>query len=321
MSLMDLLDKFKNVRILVIGDLMIDKYLIGDVNRISPEAPVPVVKLKFTKLIAGGAANVAANIVGLNGMPYLLGVIGDDAEGELLLGILEKSGISSKHVVKIKDRQTTVKNRVLAHNQQIARIDQEENGPISQKDEGKIWLVIKKIMGAVDAVVISDYQKGLLSKNLIARLIKFSKENNKVVLVDPKGKDYSKYSGANLLTPNKFEVEEVSRANGISDEMLETAGKRLKKNLKLDALLITRGEEGMTLFETRKKTLHLKALARHVYDVTGAGDTVIATLAMAIGAGASYPVASAIANTAAGLVVEEVGTCIIKINNLKKNLK
>lgn len=314
---MNLLDKFDKVKILVIGDVMIDRYLIGNVNRISPEAPVPVVKLKKTNLIAGGAANVAANIAGLKGTPFLIGITGDDLEGKLLPGILESAGISSKYIFKIKNRQTTVKTRILAHNQQVARIDQEEVEVISQRDEEKIWKVVERVLDDVETVVISDYQKGFLTKTLLARLIMSARLKGKTILVDPKGRDYSKYTGATALTPNKFEVAEVFGLNESNQELLE-AGKKLKKNLKLEALLITRGEEGMTLLETGRKPLHLNALARHVYDVTGAGDTVIAALAMALGAGADFPEAAEIANNAAGLVVEEVGTCIIKLENLKK---
>lgn len=317
---MNLLDKFDKVKILVVGDVMLDRYFIGDVERISPEAPVPVVKLKKTSLIAGGAANVAANIAGLKGTPYLVGITGDDEEGNLLPWILEKTGVSAKYIFKIKNRRTTVKTRVLAHNQQIARIDQEETAPISEKEEEKIWRAIEEILNEIEIIVISDYQKGFLTKSLLARLITTGRSKGKKVLVDPKGRDYSKYTGASALTPNKFEVGEVSGINGGNSEELNEAGKKLKKNLKLEALLITRGEEGMTLFETGKKPLHLNALARHVYDVTGAGDTVIAALAMALGAGAKLPLAAEIANISAGLVVEEVGTCVIGLNVLREYL-
>lgn len=313
---MSLLDKFDKVKILVIGDIMIDRYFIGDVNRISPEAPVPVVKLKKTNLIAGGAANVAANIAGLKGTPILLGISGDDPDGELLPEILECAGVSAKYIFKIKDRKTTVKTRILAHNQQIVRIDQEEVEEISQQDEETIWKTVRQILDEIEVIIMSDYKKGFLTQSLVSRLITFAISKGKKVLVDPKGRDYTKYAGATALTPNKFEVAEVFGGNGSESELIQ-AGKKLKKQLKLEALLITRGEEGMMLFETGKKPASLRALARHVYDVTGAGDTVIATLAMALGAGAKFPEAAEIANTAAGLVVEEVGTSIIKWENLK----
>lgn len=317
---MDILDKFAGVKVLVVGDVMVDKYLIGDVSRISPEAPVPVVNLKKTNLIAGGAANVAANIAGLRGIPYLVGVTGNDTEGRIFPKVLEGSGISSKYILKIENRRTTVKTRILAHNQQIARIDQEDASPLLVEKEEEVWKLIEKVLGEIEVVVISDYNKGLLSNNLISRLITNGKLKGKSVIVDPKGRDYGKYCGASVLTPNKLEVADACSIDGGDGELAE-AGKKLIKNLKLEALLVTRGEEGMTLFENRKKPLHFNALARHVYDVTGAGDTVIAAFAVAHGAGANFSKAAGIANTAAGQVVEEVGTSIIKLEKLKEVYK
>lgn len=313
---MSIFKKFPKVNILVAGDVMVDKYLYGDVSRISPEAPVPVVKLRKTEFIPGGAANVAANIAGLKGKAYLFGIVGNDYEGKIFPGLLEKSGISGQYITEIPDFQTTIKTRILAHNQQIVRVDEERRDNLSIELEDKIWSKIEKVLKKIDVILISDYNKGFLTKTLLKRLIMYGSESNKTVLVDPKGKDYFKYKGASIITPNKAEVGIVCDTNETERE-LTSAGNKLMKSLNLKALLITRGEEGMTLLETGKKTLHLNTMARHVYDVTGAGDTVIAVMAMALGAGASYSEAAEIANTAAGLVVEEVGTSIIKLENLE----
>jgi D-beta-D-heptose 7-phosphate kinase/D-beta-D-heptose 1-phosphate adenosyltransferase len=315
---MDIFQEFSKVKVLVVGDVMLDRYLWGEVTRISPEAPVPVVSLKKTDLIAGGAANVAANIAGLGARAYLVGVVGNDAEGNLLPGVLADSGVSGEHLIKINDRPTTVKTRIVAHNQQIARIDQETTIGLTEREIERIWRKIYKLLNEVSVVLVSDYNKGLVSEKLILRLIKKAKLKGKLILIDPKGKDYSKYSGATMVTPNKFEVAQVCGLDGDFEQRIEWAGLSLLSKLNLKALLITRGENGMTLFETDKSPLTLKTLARHVYDVTGAGDTVIATVAVMLGAGADFSQAAEIANAAAGLVVEEIGTTVIKIEQLKK---
>lgn len=318
---MDKFESFRGVKVLIVGDVMLDKYLWGDVNRISPEAPVPVVRLKNTSYIAGGAANVAANVAGLGANPYLVGVFGDDYEGTLFPEILAESSIPSDFLIKIQNRQTTIKTRIIAHNQQIVRVDQETTAPLSPEQEDLIWKQIEKLLVEIKVIVISDYNKGLLSKNLVARLIMQGKSMGKIILVDPKGRNYSKYTGATMITPNKFEVAELCSLNSTEKSVLEEAGYKLLTNLKLDALLITRGEEGMSLFEKGKPPVHLAALARHVYDVTGAGDTVIAALAVSLGVGESFSEAAEIANTAAGMVVSEVGTTSVKLEELVEFVK
>lgn len=314
-------DNFSKVKILVVGDVMLDKYLWGDVNRISPEAPVPVVRLKNTDLIAGGAANVATNIAGLGAKVHLVGVVGNDYEGSLFPEVLNSSDVSANHLVVIRNRQTTIKTRIVAHNQQIVRVDQEMVAPLTEEEEEIVLKKIESLLDEIDVIVISDYNKGFLSKSLVSRLIRDGVGKDKIILVDPKGKDYSKYKGATIITPNKIEVAEVCGLEQNGEISLNGAGQDLLEKLSLKALLITRGEEGMTLFEAGKAPIHLNALARDVYDVTGAGDTVIATLAVAVGAGENFLNAAKIANTAAGLVVRELGTSTIKIENLKKTFK
>ncbi len=310
------LENFSKVKVLVVGDVMLDRYWWGNVNRISPEAPVPVVHLKETSLVAGGAANVAVNIAGLTAEPFLVGIIGDDKEAELFPALLNNSKISADYLIKLPNRQTTLKTRVVAHSQQVVRIDQESKLNLTNSDEDKIWGKIKDLIKKVDLVVLSDYNKGFLTENLLRRLITTSLESNKFILVDPKGKNYNKYQGATILTPNLKEIAEACELDESEPEMLERAGNQLLATLDLKALLITQGEEGMTLLEKNKKSIHLIARAREVYDVTGAGDTVIATLAVAIGAGLSLAESANAANIAAGIVVEQVGTSTINFDEL-----
>jgi len=314
------LENFSKVKVLVVGDIMLDRYWWGSVSRISPEAPVPVVHLQKTSLAAGGAANVAANIAGLTAEPFLVGMIGDDNESRLLPSLLTDSKISADYLIKLPKRQTIVKTRVVAHSQQVVRIDQESKLNLTDSEEQLIWKRIKDLVEVVDLVVVSDYNKGFLTEKLLKRLITTSLDNNKYILVDPKGKNFDKYYQATILTPNLREIAEASGIDEFEPDILEQAGKQLLLNLNLKALLVTQGEEGMTLLEKDKKSIHLSARARKVYDVTGAGDTVIATLAVAAGAGLSLAESSNAANVAAGIVVEQVGTSIISFDELKASI-
>ncbi|MBK8304361.1 MAG: D-glycero-beta-D-manno-heptose-7-phosphate kinase [Chloracidobacterium sp.] len=317
---MNILDSFANTKVLVIGDVMLDRYWWGSVSRISPEAPVPVVKLDNMTLAAGGAANVAANVCGLGATPMLVGIIGDDAEGELIPDVLSKVGVSHEHLITIAGRPTTVKTRIIAHSQQMARIDQETDTNLSTKDEEWVWAKIEPLITDSQAVVISDYAKGFLSDPLLRRVIDLATSVNVPVLVDPKGKDYTKYCAASLLTPNRREAADACGLEENTQQMVDIAGNKLLTDLNLNSVLITQGEDGMTLFRKNGEPFHLNTLAREVYDVTGAGDTVIASLAVAIGSGADLETAAKIANTAAGLVVEQVGTTAISLTELRKAL-
>jgi len=297
--------------VLVIGDVMLDRYFWGSVNRISPEAPVPVVSLENMTMAAGGAANVAANIAGLGSEVFLVGITGDDEEAKLFPQVLQKAGILNFNLFPLKNRKTTVKTRIVAHNQQIARIDQETITPLTIKQTEKIFELVELIFEKIDVLLISDYAKGFLTEELCLRLITLANEKGKAILVDPKGRDYSKYKKATILTPNQSETAEACGLIDDSQSSVEKAGELLIKKLSLRALLITQGEKGMTLLQKDKKTSYLKATARKVYDVTGAGDTVIATMAVALGSGLSFSDAGKIANFAAGLVVEKVGTAVV----------
>ncbi|CAN5602003.1 hypothetical protein BH18ACI3_BH18ACI3_08530 [soil metagenome] len=305
---MKILDNFADVKVLVVGDVMLDRYWWGRVGRISPEAPVPVVSLERTSLIAGGAANVAANVAGLGAKPFLFGITGKDEGAKLLPEVLQKSNISAFELFPIKDRKTTVKTRIVAHNQQVVRLDQETSTPLNSRETASLLKKIEAAFDLIDVVILSDYAKGFLTDELIRRLISQGKKKGKIVLIDPKGKDYSKYSGATILTPNQREAADACGLEDNCSNLVERSGEMLLERLGLKALLITQGEKGMTLLQKGKSSSYLPATARKVYDVTGAGDTAIATMAVALGSGMDFLQAAEIANTAAGLVVEKIGT-------------
>jgi D-beta-D-heptose 7-phosphate kinase/D-beta-D-heptose 1-phosphate adenosyltransferase len=315
---MDLLAKFRDIKVLVVGDVMLDRFWWGDVSRISPEAPVPVVKLNRTSLLLGGAANVAANVASLGAKPYLLGCTGDDsaaAEFERLSG---DAGILKNALIKIPGRSTTVKTRVIAHGQQVARVDQETTEDISEKFGTLALDKFEELKVQVDAVAISDYAKGFLTDQFLNKLIAAAKELGLPVIVDPKGRDYSKYSGATLLTPNRREAALACNFDETANAVVQDAGWKLLETLHIDSVLITEGEDGMTLFERGMPVHHLSASAREVYDVTGAGDTVLAVLATSLGAKIALRHAAEIANVAAGLVVEKVGTSVVQRDSLQE---
>ena len=308
---MCILDKFADVKVLVVGDVMLDRYWWGSVRRISPEAPVPVVDLQKNTFAPGGAANVAANIAGLGATPYLIGTIGSDHDGDTLIGLLEDSNVSAASLVRITNRPTSVKTRVIAHSQQVVRVDQETTAQFSDEDHERIWEKISAALSEVDAVIVSDYAKGLLSVSLLWRLIDTVRSQGKMVLVDPKGKNYSRYAGASLLTPNRREAAEACNLDEDLPHLIDIAGNQLLNELDIPMVLITQGEEGMTLFQKGKESVHLSTTAKEIYDVTGAGDTVIGCLGVALGAGMDFVTAAKVANISAGLVVEQVGTTAI----------
>ncbi len=316
-----IIENFSNVKVLIVGDVMLDRYLWGSVNRISPEAPVPIVNINKTSVVLGGAANVAANIAGLGAKPILVGVTGDDAEAKVLAEVLEKSNISADFLIPIKDRRTTIKTRLVAHSQHVVRFDHETLTPVSEDDANSIFEKIESVLDEVSIIIISDYAKGFLTENFLTRLITSEDCKNKIILVDPKGKDYSKYKGATVLTPNRREAADATNLEENRDDLINKAGIKLLEDLELEALLITQGEKGLTLLQKDSDIFHLEALARNVYDVTGAGDTVIASFAVAVGAGANYFEAAKFANISAGLVVEQIGTTAITKEMLLDELK
>ncbi len=310
---MSALPDFTRARVLVVGDVMLDRYWFGDVNRISPEAPVPVVLVRRAEERPGGAANVARNIAALGGRVSLLSVIGDDEPGRALEALLAGSGVDvSLH--RDAELSTTVKLRVVGHQQQLLRIDF-ERAPSKEVLAEKLG-EYEKLLDEADAGVLSDYGKGGLAH--VTRMIGLAREHGKPVLVDPKGAEYERYRGATVLTPNRSEFREV--AGRWTDEAdLATRARKLREDLGLEALMVTRSEEGMSLF-TATETRHEPTRAREVYDVSGAGDTVIATLSLMVAAGASLASAMRVANHAAGIVVGKLGTAVVHREELLESL-
>ncbi len=297
---------------LIVGDLMLDRYWIGGTSRISPEAPVPVVNVKDNDERAGGAGNVALNIASLGGQVNVIGLVGDDENGVILNSKLEAAGVNC-HFGVTQDTPTITKLRILSRHQQLIRLDFEEQ--FAAEEQQKLVEDFKRGLQSAKAVVLSDYAKGTLSDPQV--FIQLAKQAKVPVLVDPKGHDFAKYKGADLLTPNLSEFEAVVGHCATEQELIER-GTALIEKLELSALLVTRGEQGMTLIRSGKSELHLPAKAREVYDVTGAGDTVIGTLSAAIAAGEPVENAMVLANLAAGIVVGQVGTAPIVAPKLRR---
>jgi D-beta-D-heptose 7-phosphate kinase/D-beta-D-heptose 1-phosphate adenosyltransferase len=306
--------------VLVIGDLMLDRYLIGDVQRISPEAPVPVVLLKQQNDRAGGAANVAANLANLGVMTRIAGCLGVDAEAITLLALINNLGIKSEAVIQSPSRSTIAKTRVMSSHQQIVRIDQESQIKFSAEENSELHLLITRALHEKPSIVIlSDYAKGVLSDAVCQSIIQACQEANIPVLADPKGLDYSKYKGVTALTPNKKETAEACGVNINDAEAVLAGAKKLKADLGLEFIAVTRGEEGITLLDKTNQH-HIAATAKQVFDVSGAGDTVIATLAAGLIHGLSPKDAITLANIAAGIVVGKVGTVPIQLDELLHEL-
>jgi rfaE bifunctional protein kinase chain/domain len=303
-------EQFSKARLLVVGDVMLDRYWFGDTNRISPEAPVPVVQVGKIDERLGGAANVARNVAALGAKTTILGVIGDDEPGNRVNELLKSSGVDSQLEIDSKV-PTTVKLRVIARQQQLIRLDFEEapsEAALAHKLER-----YEKLVGDADVVILSDYGKGELGQ--VALMIEQARSQKKMILVDPKGDDYAKYRGATVLTPNRSELRQVV-GQWTSEEDLTKRAQDLRRSLDLEALLLTRSEEGMSLF-TDAGVSHVKAQAREVFDVSGAGDTVIGTLAVALAAGWPLERAMALANRAGGIVVGKLGTATVTSEELQ----
>ncbi len=304
-----MLDKVKNVRLLVVGDVMLDRYWFGEVSRISPEAPVPVVKVERIEERLGGAANVARNALALGARTALLSVVGDDEAGRSLSRLLAESEIDAGLHVD-RDIDTTVKLRVIGRQQQLLRIDF-ETLPSHEVLQAKLSEFVSRV-AACDVVILSDYGKGGLAH--ISEMIRLARAAGKPVLVDPKGDEWDKYAGATVITPNRSELREVV-GRWTSEADLAARVQKLRDELGLEALLVTRSEEGMTLFAADEQH-HQPAQAREVFDVSGAGDTVIATLAVMLAAGAGWAEAIRTANVAAGIVVGKLGTAVVSHEEL-----
>ena len=316
----DLVSRFRGRRLAVFGDLMLDRYLWGRVERISPEAPVPVVSIDRETFSLGGAANVAHNLASLGASPRLVGPLGDDATGRVLADDLAARGVDVTGLVVDRTRRTTVKTRVIAHQQQVVRTDEEDLHDVAGTAAAALDLALDRALDGAEGVIVSDYGKGAITAQGLARLLERARALRLPVAVDPKETHFFSYGGAAVLTPN---VHEAGRAFGrtIRDEAtLLAAGAALREKLDAAAMLVTRGAEGMSLFEKGGRVTHLPTVAREVFDVTGAGDTVVATYALALAAGAEPPLAAFLANHAAGLVIRHAGTAVTTAAELLASL-
>ena len=324
-KLKKIIKNFENKSILVVGDLMLDEFIWGKVSRISPEAPVPVVHVTSESIMPGGASNVAHNIQALGGKACLSGVIGDDSRGNTLIEELEKRGINIGGVVRDKKRPTILKTRVIAHHQQVVRIDKEINGNIGHDIVKEILGFAGKVIEGMDAVIIEDYGKGVIIPGLIEELIKLAKSHGKIITVDPKEDHFSLYKNATAITPNHYEAAKAVGAKVNDDMEVKDIGKKLLKQLNCKAVLMTLGEGGMCVFEKSGRITRIPTVAQDVYDVSGAGDTVIGAYTLAMAAGARNIEAAHIANCAAGIVVGKVGIEVAKqrelMDKIEKELK
>lgn len=311
-------------KICVIGDIMLDRYMLGNVTRISPEAPVQVFDIKKTEPKLGGAANVSLNVKTLNAEPLLIGVIGKDIEGEILKQLLIHQNQNTDGLIECDDRPTTCKTRVIASSHHLLRIDSESKKEISAKIENKITGILHDNAKDFEIIILQDYNKGLLSKSLIKKIIEFSKSNKKKILVDPKFDNFFRYKNTFVFKPNRKELEDAFGKKAKNDSELIKICRDLLNKIKCDNLVLTLGEHGMRVFNKLggKLNIHsVKTRARKVSDVSGAGDTVISTLAVTLVGGADIIESVEIANIAAGIVVEEVGIIPIEKNVLIKHIK
>jgi len=306
-ELIQKLNNFAGKNILIIGDIMLDKYIFGEVERISPEAPVQVVEVKKENYLPGGAANVANNIAALKGNAFMVGVVGKDNEANILLDELKKRNINTEGIFTDNQKPTTQKVRILGQKQQLLRIDYEKKEYLNKKIENNIINFIKEKIDSINAIIISDYAKGVITKDLVEKIKNTAK--NKIIIADPKPKHKDFYKDVSLVTPNIKEAKEMA-------EKEEDLIKELNS-----PVLITKGEKGMSLYEKDGNITNIPTKAKEVYDVSGAGDTVVATLALALTAGATLKQAAILANHAAGITVGKLGTSTVSIDEIKRSLE
>lgn len=314
--LLQLKKNFKDKRIAIVGDMMLDIYFWGDVKRISPEAPVPVLEVENEFYRFGGAANVALNIASLGGIAQPVGIIGYDNYGTIFNSLLSDQKISHNGIIVDDGRPTTAKTRVIADSQHIVRIDKESKEIIGKNIQNKIFDYVKSIINDLDAIILQDYNKGVLSSSLIAQLIETANKNKKLITVDPKFNNFYEYRNVTVFKPNRKEAEDILGMKIKTDSDISFAGNTLLKKLNAKNILLTLGEGGIAVFEKGKPEKRMPTKARKVADVSGAGDTVISTLTVALAAGANIYEASYLANYAGGIVCEEVGIIPIEINKL-----
>ena len=320
-KLIEIVHRLARARVVVWGDVMLDEFVWGDVTRISPEAPVPVVDVRRESVRLGGAANVVANAVALGARATLVGVTGADAAGERLRSeLLAVHGADANFIVD-ESRPTTVKTRIIAHNQLVVRTDRESRAPVDEETEDRLTAALLRALDNSDALVVSDYDKGAVTGRVLARVLPQAKARNIPVLVDPKIRNFAHYRSATLITPNHHEALQLAGTEDDTDAGIAHAAQAIRQKIGCASVLVTRGERGMMLLETDCPPIYIGTAAQEVYDVTGAGDTVIATLAVALGAGASLVEAARLANHAAGIVVGKLGTATASAEELTERLR
>jgi D-beta-D-heptose 7-phosphate kinase/D-beta-D-heptose 1-phosphate adenosyltransferase len=319
-GLADILNGFPGQRILVLGDVILDWYWWGQASRLSPEAPVPVVRRQRTTMQPGGAGNTAANLAALGARVSLFGVTGSDSHAADLRSALASQGVETTGLIGDSSRPTTTKTRVIAAHQQVVRVDEEETGPISEAIVAEVLSAVKKDLDTAAALVVSDYAKGFLTPQLLKAVIGEARRAGKRVFVDPKGADVVRYQGAFLLKPNRLELSLLTGLPAETHAEVLAAGTRLAGKLPGTHILVTEGAEGMTLFLESQPPEHVASTPRQVFDVTGAGDTVLAVIAMAVTAGAPYSQAMQLATEAAGIAIGRMGSVAVSLSDLKKNL-
>lgn len=313
----EIIDKFKGKSVAIIGDVMLDKYIWGEVERISPEAPVPIVSVNKENYVPGGAANVANNISAFGAKAYLVGIVGKDEAKKILENELKKNKISSSLIEDV--RPTIQKVRVIVQNQQLLRIDYEDKKYIEEHVESKIIDLIEKIK-KIDVIIISDYGKGIITKNLIKYIVKFAHERKIKVVVDPKPKHTDYYKDVDVITPNTKEAMEMTKMSVSSERDIEEIGFCLYEKINSN-IIITRGKDGMTLIKKDKTKYNIPTKVKEVFDVSGAGDTVVALLALCLSSGCDLYDAAYIANHAAGIVVGKIGTATTNVDELKLSIE
>jgi rfaE bifunctional protein kinase chain/domain len=316
-----IISDFKKANVLVVGDLILDQFIWGDVSRISPEAPVPVVWVKKESYMPGGASNVANNLRSLGANVHLVGVIGDDANGAILRGELDQKGICTAGIATDESRPTILKTRVVAQHQQVVRIDKEKSERLSDNLIRRMVSYIESVMKKMDAIIIEDYGKGIITPALLSKIVPLARRSNKIISVDPKEEHFAYYKGISVITPNNHEA---SRAVGFEikdEETLKRAGKKLLDKVGCKIVLLTMGENGMAVFQKNKPMKHIPTVAQEVFDVSGAGDTVIASYTLSLASGADPVGAAYIANYAGGIVVGKVGIAVVTPEELVDRIK
>jgi rfaE bifunctional protein kinase chain/domain len=321
--LIEAVSRFRKKKVLVLGDVMLDRFVWGSVSRISPEAPVPVVEIRKETTCLGGAANVVANVSSLGGRAFPLAIVGRDVEGGQLRARFRDLGTSLSGILVEKERATSVKTRIIAHHQQVCRADREDKTPLAPVLQDRIVEWFRSHLDAMDAVIVSDYAKGLISPSLLKRILPMARSAGKIVCVDPKLRNLAAYRPATVITPNLSEAEHAAGMRISDEKSLVRAGNKILRKTGIDHLLVTRGEHGMALFEgdSNSKVTWIPTLAREVYDVTGAGDTVISTLSLGLASGLSILEAAILSNIAAGIVVGKLGTACVTPEELLAGIK